>query len=68
MFSNCQICGRELKDPWSAKEGIGPVCKRKEEARRLADALAQEEKENEDIFDEMNRDYNRMIGQSLKGR
>jgi len=69
MFSNCIRCGRELKDPWSAKEGIGPVCKRKVEAERLANALSGEElseEEEEDIFDEMNRDYNKMISNSLK--
>lgn len=36
MLSGCMRCGRELKDPWSAREGIGPVCKRKREAEARA--------------------------------
>lgn len=35
MDSDCIRCGRELKDPWSIRAGIGPVCQRK----ALADIL-----------------------------
>lgn len=77
-MSNCNRCGRELKDPWSAREGIGPVCKRKLEIERaleeadeeleIEDSEELDEEEVEDILDEMNRDYNRSIAQSLKRR
>jgi hypothetical protein len=27
---NCRRCERELRDPWSARAGIGPICAAKE--------------------------------------
>lgn len=31
VVTDCLVCGRELSDPRSAENGIGPICRRKGE-------------------------------------
>lgn len=35
VTTSCAICGRELTDPRSATNGIGPICRDKPEAASL---------------------------------